>query len=481
LKKNEAPSSFYPLSINEVEVWDVMKLQTTLNGHTFKFKTIIEVMTKANEPKSADRYQKMQAESETERIAAKIVLSHLTVADLTENPTVPYEHDEVTRVNIDGLSLPIYKKFADMEIGELREWILSHKTKELDLKQASRGFIGEVAAAVAKICSAFDLIYGASKIQNVTRCHTEIGQKGTLSVRAQTNSTTDDVKSIVAGIMEAVSYGCGDACFGINPVEDSVEGTTRIAEGLYEFMMKHDIPTQISVLSHITTQMDAMKRGAPLSLLFNSIGGTQACNEDFGVTKALIEEAYQVAGQYSTGTGPNFLYFETGQGSEVSIGADCGVDEMTLEARTYGFARYFKPFMVNNVTGFIGPETIFDGKEMIRGNLEDHFMGKLLGLPMGIAPCYTAHANIDQDDQEMATMLLAMAGANYYMGVPLGDDVMLSYQDTSFHNDATMRELMGKKPAPDFFRWCVRKGILDENGALTDLAGDGSIFMEGRG
>jgi ethanolamine ammonia-lyase large subunit len=454
-----------------------MKLKTTLNGHTYEFKNIIDVMSKSNEPKSADRYQGMQAESVTERIAAKIVLSHLTVADLTENPTIPYEKDEVTRVNIDGLSLPIYRKFAGMKIGELREWILSHKTKEADLIRASRAFTGEVVAAVAKICSAYDLVYGANKIHHVTRCRTEIGQKGTLSVRAQTNSPTDDVKSIVAGIMEAVSYGSGDACFGINPVENSADGTTRIAEGLFEFMTKNSIPTQITVLSHITTQMKAMKQGAPLSMLFNSIGGTQACNEDFGINKELIQEAYQVASEYGNGTGPNLLYFETGQGSEVSIGADCGVDEMTLEARTYGFARYFNPFIVNNVTGFIGPETIYDGKEMIRGNLEDHFMGKLIGLPMGIAPCYTAHAKIDQEDQEMATMLLALAGANYYMGVPTGDDVMLSYQDTSFHDDATMRELLGKKPAPEFFKWCIDRGILDEDGSLTDMAGDGSIFL----
>ncbi len=454
-----------------------MKLKTTLNGRTYEFKNIIELMAKANEPKSADRYQRMQAESVTERIAAKIVLSHLTVADLTENPTIPYEMDEVTRVNIDGLSLPIYKEFASMEIGQLREWILSHKTKEQDLKRAARGFTGEVIAAVAKICSAYDLVYGASKIHHVTRCRTEIGQKGTLSVRAQTNSPTDDVKSIVTGVMEAVSFGCGDACFGINPVEDSVEGTTRIAEGLHDFMIKNQIPTQITVLSHITTQMEALKHGAPLSMVFNSIGGTQACNEDFGVNKRIIQEAYQVASEFGTGAGPNLMYFETGQGSEVSIGADCGVDEMTLEARTYGFARYFKPFIVNNVTGFIGPETIYDGKEMIRGNLEDHFMGKLIGLPMGIAPCYTAHANIDQEDQEMATMLLAMAGANYYMGIPIGDDIMLSYQDTSFHDDATMRELMGRLPAPEFFKWCVSRGIMDEHGVLTDLAGDGSIFL----
>ncbi|WP_232697202.1 ethanolamine ammonia-lyase subunit EutB [Brevibacillus daliensis] len=455
-----------------------MRLKTTLNGKTFQFRDIKDVLAKANEPKSGDRFQGIAAESVTERVAAKIVLSELTVGDLTENPIIPYELDEVTRVNIDGLNRHQYEAKKNMTIGQLREWILSHKTTQEDLIRSSRAFTGEVAAAVAKIMSAMDLVYGARKINVVTRCNTAIGQRGTLSFRCQTNSTTDDPETIVMGLMEGVSYGSGDACLGINPVEDNVESTRRIADGVYNFMSKNEIPTQVVVLSHMTTQMKAMEQGAPLSMIFQSIAGTQAANDNFGVNRKLVEEAYILAKQRGTSVGPNLLYFETGQGSEVSIGADLGVDEMTLEARTYGFGRYFNPFMVNNVSGFIGPETLYDGKEMIRANLEDHFMGKLMGLPMGMAPCFTNHTSITQDDQEMATMLLNTAGANFYMGVPVGDDVMLAYQDTSFHNDAALRELSRRKPAPEFHKWMMKRGLMDENGVLTELAGDGSIFLK---
>lgn len=324
---------------------------------------------------------------------------------------------------------------------------------------------------------AMDLVYGASKITKVTRCNTEIGQKGTISYRCQTNSTTDDAETILLGVMEGLSYGCGDACIGINPVEDSLDSTRRIAEKIYKFVIDKKVPTQITVLSHVTTQMEAMRQGVPLSMIFQSIAGTQATNDNFGVSKELLLEAYDIAYENGFSVGPNLLYFETGQGSEVSVNGDEGVDEMTLEARTYGFARYFNPFMVNNVSGFIGPETIYDGKEMIRANLEDHFMGKLLGLPMGMAPCFTNHTPINMDDQQMATMMLALAGSNYYMGVPGGDDVMLAYADTSFHDDAMLREITGKKPAPEFHRWMMEWGLMDENGVLTEIAGDGSIFL----
>lgn len=454
-----------------------MKLKTNLNGKSFEFRDIKDVLAKANEPKSADRFQGIAAETATERVAAKVVLSDLTVGDLVENPTIPYDQDEVTRVNIDGMNKKAYEAKKNMTIGELREWVLDHKTTGDDLRRNSRAINGEVAAAVAKIMSSMDLVYAASKIHTVTTCNTTIGIPGTLSYRCQTNSTTDDPETILLGVMEGISYGSGDACIGINPVEDNVDSTRRIADKIYEFMCKNEIPTQLTVLSHITTQMESVRKGAPLYMFFQSIAGTQAANENFGVDKKLLEEAYQLAQQSCIGTGPNLQYFETGQGSEVSIDADNGVDEMTLEARTYGYARFFKPFMVNNVSGFIGPETLYDGKEMIRANLEDHFMGKLLGLPMGMAPCYTNHTSITQDDQEQANVLLNAAGANYYMGVPVGDDVMLSYQDTSFHDDATLRELSGRKPAPEFHKWLMKLGLMDEAGKLTERAGDGSIFL----
>lgn len=455
-----------------------MKLSASLSGVTYRFSGIADVLAKANEPKAGDRLQGIAAESASERVAAKIVLSELTIEDLTENPVIPYEEDEVTRVNIDGLNKPGYESMKHLTIGEFREWILSHDTTPDVLKRSGRSFTGEVAAAVAKIMTSMDLVYGASKIHYTTWCNTEIGQQGTISFRNQPNSTTDDPDSIIASLAEGLSYGCGDACFGINPVNDDADNTKRIADVVYEFMVHNEVPTQVVVLSHVTTQMEAIRRGAPLSMIFQSIAGTQAANDDFGVNKTILEEAYELARQYGQCQGPNLLYFETGQGSEVSIGSDHGIDEMTLEARTYGFGRYFRPFMVNNVTGFIGPETIYDGKEMIRANLEDHFMGKLLGLPMGMAPCWTNHTSITMDDQQQATMLLALAGATYYMGVPGGDDVMLAYQDTSYHDDATLRELLGRTAAPEFHQWMLSRDLCDERGVLTKRAGDGSMFLK---
>ena len=455
-----------------------MRLATSLNGHSYRFTGVTDVLAKASEPKSGDRLTGIAAGTATERLAAKVVLSELTVGDLTENPTVPYEDDEVTRVNWEGLNQPGYQSMKTMPIGELREWVLDHKTTPDVLKRCGRNFVGEVASAVAKIMTSMDLVYGASKIHYITHCNTEVGAEGTISYRAQTNSTTDDPETIVFGLAEAVSFGCGDACLGINPVNDDAANTKMIADAVFEFMVRNEIPTQVVVLSHITTQMEALRRGAPLSMIFQSIAGTQAANDDFGVSRELLEEAYELIKQQGICQGANLLYFETGQGSEVSIGRDHGVDEMTLEARTYGFGRFFRPFLVNNVSGFIGPETIYDGKEMIRANLEDHFMGKFLGLPMGMAPCWTNHTSITMDDQQQATMLLALAGATYYMGVPHADDVMLAYQDTSFHDDATLRELLGRTAAPEFHRWMVSRGLCDERGVLTERAGDGSMFIK---
>ena len=368
-----------------------------------------------------------------------------------------------------------------MTIGELREWILetAKDSRGTTPVRSCRAFTGEVAAAVARAsCPPWIWSTAPAKIHHITRCcNTTIGQPGVLAFRNQPNSPTDDPEDLIQ-MMEGVSYGCGDACMGINPVENNVESTRRIADAVYSFICRNDIPTQLVVLSHMTTQMDAIRKGAPLSMIFQSIAGTEAANNDFGVSRQLCTEAYELACQHALSTGPNLLYFETGQGSEVSIGADCGVDEMTLEARTYGFGRFFRPFMVNNVSGFIGPETLYDGKEMIRASLEDHFMGKLMGLPMGMAPCYTNHTSITQDEQEMATMLLNAAGANYYIGVPVNDDIMLSYQDTSYHDNATLRELSGRLPAPEFHQWMMKRGLIDEKGVLTELAGDASIFLQ---
>lgn len=453
-----------------------MQLKTVLHGITYSFRDLRELFGKANEEKSGDHLIGIGAATVSERVAAKVVLSELTLEQIRNNPLVPYEDDEVTRVIDDDVNEAIYNSVKSKTVGELRNYILSHKTTAQDIETLRKGLTSEMIAAVTKLMSSMDLVYGAKKIRVTGKCRYEIGKEGTLSFRLQPNHPFDDPNGFRASIYEGLSYGCGDAVLGINPVEDSVENCRRSMEVLHDIMTRWDIPTHICVLAHVSTQMAAVKAGAPSSMFFQSVAGTQAANDDFGVTKELLDEAFATIKKYGICAGPNLMYFETGQGSEVSIGADRGVDELTLEARTYGFARHYSPFMVNNVSGFIGPETIYDGKQMIRANLEDHFMGKLSGLPMGMAPCYTNHTTIDQNDQEIATMLLAMAGSNYYMGVPCGDDVMLSYMDTSYHDDATLRELLGLKPAPEFFEWTKKMGILDENGRLTERAGDASMF-----
>ena len=455
-----------------------MILKTKLLGHVYEFKSVKDALAKANEEKSGDRLAGIAAENAEERVAAKVVVANLTLADLRANPAVPYEEDEVTRIIQDDVNEKIYDEIKHWTVAELREWLLDEKNGGDAIRRVSRGLTAEMIAAVAKLMSNLDLIYAAKKIRVTAHCNTTIGLPGTLSCRLQPNHPTDDPDGIMASLLEGLTFGAGDAVLGLNPVDDSVESVRRVLDRFQEIKTRWDIPTQICVLAHVTTQMEAVRQGAPCDLIFQSIAGSQKGNEAFGLDGKLIEEARQLALREGTATGPNVMYFETGQGSEVSIGADCGVDEMTLEARTYGFGRFFRPFMVNNVSGFIGPETLYDGKEMIRASLEDHFMGKLMGLPMGMAPCYTNHTSITQDEQEMATMLLNAAGANYYIGVPVNDDIMLSYQDTSYHDNATLRELSGRLPAPEFHQWMMKRGLIDEKGVLTELAGDASIFLQ---
>ncbi len=452
-----------------------MKLKAKVYNNVFEFKSVKEVLSKAGEEKAGDVLVKIGAESATERVAAKLVLSNLKLEDIYENPVVPYEEDEVTRVIYDNLNTSIYNKIKDWTVGYLREYILDHDATNNKILNISCGLTSEMISAVAKLMSNMDLVYASKKIRKEAHCNTTIGLPGRVAFRNQPNHPTDDVNGIMASIKEGLSFGSGDAVIGINPVDDNVEKTANILKTTKEFMEKWEIPTQNCVLAHVSTQMKAVEKGAPADLLFQSVAGTQKTNEAFGVTEALLEEAYALARLKGTGTGPNLLYFETGQGSEVSLNAHFGVDEQTLEARTYGFSRKFKPFMVNNVSGFIGPETVYDGKEVLRCDLEDLFMGKLHGLPMGIAPCYTNHMKADQNDQEMGTMLCAMAGSFYFMGVPGGDDVMLSYQDTSFHDDASIREILGLKPLPEFEIWLEEMGIT-QDGRLTKKAGDPTIF-----
>ncbi|WIF95537.1 ethanolamine ammonia-lyase subunit EutB [Caminicella sporogenes] len=454
-----------------------MRLKTKLFGTVYQFKDVKEVLAKANEEKSGDKLAGIAAESVTEMIAAKEVLSNFTLGDLRNNPVVPYEEDEVTRIIQDGVNEKIYNEIKNWTISELREWILNDETTGADIRRISRGLTSEMVAAVAKIMSNLDLIYGASKIRVTAHCNTTIGLQGTLSFRLQPNHTTDDLDGIIVSVMEGLSYGIGDAVIGLNPVNDTVDNVFNVLKMFEEFKRKWEIPTQNCVLGHVTTQMDAIRKGAPADMIFQSIAGTEKANKAFGVTAALLEEARELILKEGTSTGPNVMYFETGQGSELSSEAHHGVDQVTLEARCYGFAKKFAPFLVNTVVGFIGPEYLYDSKQVIRAGLEDHFMGKLTGIPMGVDACYTNHMKADQNDIENLAVLLTTAGCNYFMGIPAGDDIMLNYQCTGYHEGATLRQLTNKRPIKEFEDWLEKMGIY-EDGKLSKRAGDASIFMK---
>ncbi|MBZ9606957.1 ethanolamine ammonia-lyase subunit EutB [Clostridium estertheticum] len=454
-----------------------MKLKTKLFGKVYDFKSIMEVMAKANEEKSGDKLAGIAAESSEERVAAKVVLSHLTLEDLRNCPAVPYEIDEVTRIIQDDVNEKIYAGIKDLTVSEFREWILNENTTGEDIKRISRGLTSEMVAAVAKLMSNLDLIYGAKKIRITAHCNTTIGLDGTLSARLQPNHTTDNPQGILASLMEGLTYGVGDAVIGLNPVDDSVESVMRVLKTFEDFKNKWEIPTQNCVLAHVTTQMEAIRRGAPADLIFQSIAGSQKGNEAFGITADMIEEARQLALKEGTGSGPNVMYFETGQGSELSSDSHNGVDQVTMEARCYGFAKRYNPFLVNTVVGFIGPEYLYDSKEVIRAGLEDHFMGKLTGVSMGVDACYTNHMKADQNDIENLSVLLTAAGCNFFMGLPHGDDIMLNYQSTGYHETATLRDLLHLKPIKEFEVWMEKMGFT-KDGKLTEKTGDASVFLK---
>lgn len=454
-----------------------MILKTKLFGKVYAFKNLNEVMAKANEEKSGDRLAGLAAESSEERVAAKVVLANITLEDLRNNPAVPYELDEVTRIIQDDVNEKIYDEIKHWTVSDFREWILDDNTTGADIRRVSRGLTSEMVAAVAKLMSNMDLIYGAKKIKVTAHCNTTIGEKGTLSARLQPNHPTDDPDGIMASLLEGLTYGVGDAVLGLNPVDDSVESVTKVLKRFEEIKQKFKIPTQTCVLAHVTTQMEAIRQGAPTDLIFQSIAGSEKGNEAFGFNAATIEEARQLALKQGTATGPNVMYFETGQGSELSSDAHHGVDQVTMEARCYGFAKRFKPFLVNTVVGFIGPEYLYDSKQVIRAGLEDHFMGKLTGIPMGCDACYTNHMKADQNDIENLAVLLTAAGCTYFMGIPHGDDVMLNYQTTGYHETAALREMFGLTAVKEFQDWMVEMGFVDENGKLTKKAGDASVLL----
>jgi len=453
-----------------------VKLKTALLGSTFHFADLKEVFAKANEEKSGDQLAGIAAADMKERMAAKLVLADLTLADIRNHPLLPPETDEVSRIIEEAVNEKIYAEIRNWTVAELREYLLRQETRNTDISRISRGLTSEMVAAAAKLMSNMELIQAASKMEVTAHCNITIGQKGVLAGRAQPNHPTDSIQGIQASLYEALSYGIGDAVIGINPVIDSAESVKQILYMTKEVMEKWRIPTQNCVLAHIKTQMRAIRQGAPADMVFQSLAGTEGGNKAFGISAELLDEADALVKREGTGTGPNLWYFETGQGSELSAEAHHGIDQVTLESRCYGLARRYKPFIVNTVVGFIGPEYLYDSKQVIRAGLEDHFMGKLQQLPMGVDVCYTNHMKADQNDMDNLAVLLAAAGVNYLIGVPMADDCMLNYQSTSFHDIATLREMMGLRPAPDFERWLESMGLM-ENGKLTAAAGDPTLFM----
>lgn len=452
-----------------------VNLSVIFGGEKYNFKSLKDVMAKANEEKSGDQLAGIAADSVQQRIAAKAVLSELLVKDIRENPLVPSENDEVSRIIEGDINEQIYEEIKNWSIEQLREYILSNETGDRELKRLSKGMNSEIIAAVTKLMSNLDLVHAANKVEILSTCNITIGQKGTLSSRLQPNHPTDNIDGIIASLKEGLSYGIGDAVIGINPVDDSVESVKKVLQATKEFINDWSIPTQNCVLAHITTQMKAIKQGAPADMIFQSIAGTEIANRSFGISADLIREAEELVKKYGTGTGPNLFYFETGQGSELSAEAHMGIDQVTLESRNYGFARHFNPYIVNTVVGFIGPEYLYNNKQVIRAGLEDHFMGKMHGIPMGVDICYTNHIKADQNDIEDLSVLLTAAGVNFIIAAPMGDDIMLNYQSMSFHDVATLLQTFGKKPAPEYLAWLEKMGIY-ENGRLSARAGDLSIF-----
>jgi ethanolamine ammonia-lyase large subunit len=431
-----------------------------LNEH-FRFSDLREIFAKANEQKSGDELAGIAARSERERIAAKFALADLPLSEVVAHPLI---EDDVTALIQDTWSERDFSSIASLTVGEFRELILDERTTESALHGLRWGITPEIAAAVAKIMSNRDLVTAAAKLRNVTRCRNTLGERGVLGVRIQPNHPADDPGGILLSTIEGLLYGCGDAVIGVNPANDSVANVAAILSAIDRLIGAYNIPTQACCLAHITTQLDAMNTGAPVDLLFQSIAGTQDANRSFGISLAMLQEGRERVLAHHTQrdvswAGDNVMYFETGQGSALSAEAHHDIDQLTLEARAYGVARAFDPFLVNSVVGFIGPEYLADERQIIRAGLEDHFMGKLLGLPMGCDVCYTNHAQADQNSADNLLILLTAAGCNYFMGVPCGDDVMLGYQSTSYHDVASMRQLFGLRPAPEFAAWLEQMGI----------------------
>jgi len=449
-----------------------MVYRHAIDATSYVFSDLRELLAKATPPRSGDRLAGIAADSAQQMIAARIALADVPLKKFLQEAVIGYEDDEVTRLIVDTHDASAFAAVSSLTVGSFRDWLLSDAATTEALQELSRGVTPEMAAAVSKLMRNQDLIQVAKKCQVTTRFRNTIGLRGRMSVRLQPNHPFDDVKGVTASVLDGILLGSGDACIGINPASDDPAVIGELVRLLDDIIARLRIPTQSCVLAHVTTTLGLIGQGLPVDLVFQSIAGTEAANRSFGIDLALLRQAHEAGLSLQRGTvGNNVMYFETGQGSALSANAHHGVDQQTLEARAYAVARAFDPLLVNSVVGFIGPEYLYDGKEIIRAGLEDHFCGKLLGLPLGVDICYTNHAEADQDDMDNLLTLLAAAGVTFIMGVPGADDVMLNYQSTSFHDALYVRDLFGLKRAPEFDDWLVRAGLADANARLAGNTG----------
>jgi ethanolamine ammonia-lyase large subunit len=441
-----------------------MSFSHSIGGMVWRFDSLRELMAKASPARSGDFLAEVAATSDAERAAAQMALAEVPLKRFLNEALIPYEQDEVSRLIVDTHDLAAFSVVSHLTVGGFRDWLLGDEATEASLRALAPGLTPEMAAAVSKIMRVQDLVLVAQKIRVVTRFRNTVGLRGRMSTRLQPNHPTDDPAGIAASVLDGLLYGNGDAMIGINPATDSISAITELLKMLDGVLRHYDIPTQSCVLTHVTSSVAAIEKGVPVDLVFQSITGTEAANSSFGISLDILREGYEAGLSLNRGTlGNNLMYFETGQGSALSANAHHGVDQQTCEARAYAVARHFNPFLVNTVVGFIGPEYLYNGKQIIRAGLEDHFCGKLLGVPMGCDICYTNHAEADQDDMDMLLTLLGVAGINFIMGIPGSDDVMLNYQTTSFHDALYARKTLGLRPAPEFEAWLTRMDILRQD------------------
>lgn len=456
-----------------------MPYRTTIQNFTYSFSSLKVLLAKASPLRSGDVLAGLAASTYKERVAAQIALADVPLKDFLNETVVPYEEDEVTRLIIDAHDAETFSVISHFTVGDLRNWLLNDDADTVKLQKITNAVTPEMIAAVSKLMRNQDLISVAKKCEVVTKFRNTIGLSGRFSTRLQPNHPTDDAHGIAASIIDGLLYGSGDAVIGINPATDNLANVSKLLYMIDDLRQRYDIPTQSCVLSHITSTIQLINEQVPVDLVFQSIGGTEQTNSSFGINLSLLTEAYEAALSLKRGTvGNNVMYFETGQGSALSANAHHGADQQTCEARAYAVAKKFKPLLVNTVVGFIGPEYLFDGKQIIRAALEDHFCGKLLGLPMGVDVCYTNHAEADQDDMDNLLTLLGTAGCNFIMGIPGNDDIMLNYQSTSFHDAIYIRKLLGLRHAPEFEQWLIKQGIMNEEGNVLPVSPDHLLLQD---